>query len=207
MPAILKQRNFLVTRIFEISDKSLKVKIKKPLNYFEQNFSFDELGTKTETRQKIYIPGLVGTGIMLLMTILFFFSYLNDSKKDPFYETLICLVAFLFFVFMTLALHENIVKLFLVDMRFLTFYYSSPDKKAVSDFLLNLKEAQKDYLLKRYAKQDSYLSQDQLQGNLNWLRNNNIIDNAELEDLKRDILVKTQSDSSIGFKFGNHQST
>jgi len=203
MSTILKQRNFLITQIFEISDRSLKITVRKPLNYLENEFTFEELGVKIVRLQKPYLPSIIGASIMLLVSILFFYSYLTNSKETPFYEVILCLGLLTFLTLMSFALHENVVKLFLFDLSFISFYANSPNKKQVNDFLSLLRERQKIYLLARYAKADPYLSPEQLSNNLNWLWNRGIIDNIELEHLREKIIPKPQSDSSIGFKFSN----
>jgi len=204
MPIVLKQRNFLLTQIFEITDKSLSVQIRKPLNYFEGEFTFEELGTKIVKIQKPFLPGIIGSGAMLLISLCFFSLYLANSREDPLYEVIICIGILTLLVTGSVIFHENVIRLFLHDTRFVKFYANSPNKREVNDFLLQLKEQQKTYLLNRYAKADPYLSSEQMLDNLKWLWEKGIISTEELENLRKaNVPMMPTTDTSIGFKFGN----
>ncbi|MFA6087542.1 hypothetical protein [Mucilaginibacter sp.] len=83
MSAILKQRKLFTTKIFEITDKSLKVSIKKWFNYVEDEFTFEEVTTKTTRKQSInmyaFIPGLLCL-IGLVITTISHFKQEKDAS-------------------------------------------------------------------------------------------------------------------------------
>lgn len=199
MPTILKQRNFLASKIFEITDKSLRVISKTPFSYFENEFSFEELGTKTIHQKKPYLPGLIGCFLSLAVTIIVLFAYINNSKEDPFYEVLYCLSFFLFMAFITYLNHENLLTMFLYNGLPLIFFRSSPNKTEVDNFLMSLYAEQKKYLLNRYAKTDPYLTFEQIGLNLKWLWDRKIITDDELNNYRLKLLPKPKNIGSVGF--------
>jgi hypothetical protein len=138
MSAILKQRNLLATQEFEITDKSLKTILKTPVSYFENEFTFEEI-TKKYLRKKsvnlyTFIPAVLFT-ICIIVTICSHFFQEKGSSWDD-----ILLYAILAAVFIIVSIFniENVVKLFLIDGRFLSFYGNSPNKQDVDAFLERL---------------------------------------------------------------------
>lgn len=205
MPAILNQRKFLLTKRFEITGEALKIGIKSPISYVEDEFTFEELGTKVTRHKKPYIPTLIAFFITFGISILLLFAYFNNSKQDPISEFIICLSVCSLTGFLSMLLYNNSANLYLYDGRVLAFYANSPTKKEVDNFLTLLKEKQKGYLLNRYAKIDPYISPEQLSSNLKWLREKNIIDDTELTALQIKILPKPGGNVSVGFKITKDQ--
>jgi hypothetical protein len=201
MPAILKQRKLFTIKIFEITDKSLKVSIKKWFNYVEDEFTFEEVTTKTTRKQSInmyaFIPGLLCL-VGLVITTISHFEQKKDSSSVSdmwFYFILMCVL--LSIAYLT---YEKMINLSLTDRRIITLYQNSPSEKEVSDFLDLLKKEQKKFLLWRYAKHDPYVSIEQLADNLSWLYDRNIINENELDQLRSKLLGKS-NDAQVGFKF------
>lgn len=52
MPEALNQRNIFTIRTFQLDEKSLKITVKKPFKYYEEEFSFEDIDNKT-FRKKI----------------------------------------------------------------------------------------------------------------------------------------------------------
>ena len=202
MGATLKQRNFFVTKIFEITGHSLKVGIKRPLSFIEDEFKFEELTNKLVRKQSFSLYALIPTLLFAFGTLITIYSHFFD-RKDPSSadDILFYLIPSIIFAAIAILSRENAIKLILADRRAISFYAKSPDKDKVTAFLYLLLAEQKRYLLNRYAKADPYLSTEQLVNNLNWLRDRNTITDEELQELRLKILPRPSSGSSVGFKF------
>lgn len=197
---ILKQRNLLTTQIFEITDKSLKFQHKRPLHFFENEYSFEEVGTKVIYQKKPYLPGVIASFFSFLLALILFFSYLNDSRDTPLYSVLICIGIFILLLIITYLKQENLAKLFLTNGFPITFYGNSPSETDVSAFLKVFFAEQKRYLINRYAKADPYLSVEQVSNNLKWLWDRKIIEDEELSELRIKLLPKPAGNDAVGFK-------
>jgi hypothetical protein len=200
MSAILKQRNFLVKQIFEITDRSVKVIIKNPATYFEGEFKYEDIGTREIRTRKQDVSSLILSIGSFLVNILLVYLYFYDSKETPWYAPVICFGLFVVFTFMAYFNYEHTIKLFMHNGRVISFYRNSPNETEVDEFLESLKRTQKAYLLGRYAKDDPYLAPEQISDNLNWLWKSTIINIEELGDLRTKLLPKPVSENAIGFK-------
>jgi hypothetical protein len=200
MPAILKQRNFFVTKRFEITDNSLKVAIKKPLSYIEDEFTFEEITKKVIRKKSPNLFTLVPGIVCLIGVIITVYSHLYEEKGSSIGDILFYIILSAGLLTISAFNFENIINLILSDRRSLAFYANSPSKHEVNDFLELLSSEQKNYFLNRYAKADPYVSAEQLAINLKWLRERNAIDDKELEELRIQILPKPNTSSSMGFK-------
>ena len=201
MVNILRQRFLFVTKIFEITDNSLKVRTSRPFNYFEGEFAFENITKRVVWRKKVnrYILfATVGCLIGLCITI---FSHLYEkdgsSVSDILFYTILS-IPFLAAFFLT---YVNIIYLYLHDGRCLAFYGHLPKRIKVETFINELFTKQKEYLLDRYARADPYLSDEQVGNNLKWLWDRKIISDAELSELRAQLLPDPNIINRLGFKF------
>lgn len=191
MPSILKQRHFIVSKIFEITDKSLIFKQKTPFSYIENEFTFEELGNKVIHQKKPYIPSLILAFGSFFVTILLFCFYIDNSKDTPLSAVLIALLVCTVFLVFSYLINENFINIYLFNGLPLSFYGYSRTKPQVLNFIDELFAEQKKYLVNRYAKYDPYLK---------WLWDRKIIDDKELNDLRSKLLPKPNTNDGVGFK-------
>jgi hypothetical protein len=201
MTAILNQRRFFLTKKFETTDRSLRVSIKTPVSYVEDEFAFEDITTKYNRKKSInwIIGGLLL--FCLLGVIITVISHLSEKDGSSTADILFYCGGFVVFLVILLLSFENIVNIHLQNGRILKVYATSPNEKEVESYLANLRDEQKKYLLKNYAKDDPYLPREQLNNNLQWLWNRRFVDTTELENLKKALLDKNNPDSGVGFKF------
>lgn len=200
MSTILKQRFYFVTKRFEITSNSLKMDIKNPLNYIEDEFAFEEISKKLTRRKSpnlfTVVPGLA----CLVATFITTYSHFYQKDGNSVADIMMYAVPGAVLLMISAFNFKNIINLMLHDKRTVPFYADSPTKTEVDDFLAQILAEQKKYMLARYAKADPYLSVEQSSNNLQWLRDRNIINDFELEELRIKILPKP-GNSSVGFKF------
>ncbi|MES2112552.1 MAG: hypothetical protein V4577_27610 [Bacteroidota bacterium] len=201
MSTILKQRNFVLTQIFEITDNSLIVRSKTPTGFSEAQFRFEDITKQTYRVKKAKTMSIIGFCCSFFITIVLYFSWIDNSKEMPLAMvagagcvTIICALGAFF-------IRENYIQLFLVNGSFLKFFATSPNSKEVDEFMEIFFEQQKKYLLGRYARADEYLNPEQLSAGLQWLWNRNFIEDEELNELRLKILPKPSPSSPMGFQF------
>lgn len=200
MPSILKQRNFLATKIFEITDKSLRFQQKTPFSYIENEFTFEELDNKVVHHKKPYMPTIIAAILAFLITILFLCLYIGNDPDTSLSNVFVALLVCVLFLALSYLINENNIKIYLFNGLPLSFYGYSRSKPQVMEFINSLFAEQKKYLINRYAKYDPYLSVEQINTNLKWLWDRKIIDDDELNDLRSKLLPKQGNNESVGFR-------
>jgi hypothetical protein len=200
MSAILKQRNLFVTKRFEIAHNCIKVAIKSPISYFEDEIAFEDIGRKSIRKKShnlfLLIPGLLAI-VGVIVTV---YSHFFEEKGSSAEDILVYLVLAILFLTISAFAFENVITFTTYNYKIITFYANSPVKVEVDNFVEQMLAQQKKYLLNRYGKADPYLSSEQLAVNLKWLRDRNVINDAELDELRIKILPKPGG-SSVGFQF------
>jgi hypothetical protein len=199
MSLILKQRKLFSTKIFEIKDNSFRVEAKSFGGHTEYELKYEEITNRVIRRKMQHLYTLIPCILLFVLVLITLCSHLLEAKGSSWEDIL--LYAFLFLVFLVLAIFnfENVVEVHLFGTGKLLFYANSPNKIAVDNFITSLLKKHKEYLLNRYAKADPYTSPEQLAVNLNTLRDRNIIDDEELENLRNKLIPKPGA-GSVGFK-------
>jgi hypothetical protein len=203
MSAILKQRNIFVTQEFELADDSLKVRVSRPFSYADNEIKFENI-TSVITRLKA--PNTILSIISIIMfagIIITVISHFTDSKGSNVDDIIFYIILLSLFIFLLRLTYENKVNLIILNGQSLSFYANSPNKQAVNDYIQQIFIEQKKYLLKRYAQDDPYLSEEQLSANLKWLWERKIINDLELDDLRFTLLSKNSNQKIVGFRFNS----
>jgi hypothetical protein len=195
----LRQKYFFNTRFFELTDSSLKCTISKPGSLVENEFTFEEIGTRTSRRKFVDMPVVIIS--MILVSIFIAMTYLRISGNTDIdiFVLLIFFVLAMAFVMLTLSRYRNDLNLYLNDGRYIAFYATQPDDTTVNQFLDTIKIAQKAYLLNRYATNEAYITDEAKAQRLYWLRDVHIIDETEFESLKNELLKKEYIAPVVGF--------
>ncbi|MBB3055751.1 hypothetical protein [Mucilaginibacter gotjawali] len=189
-----------MTKRFEITDQSLKFAFKSPLAYFEDEFTFEEITKKYTRKKSHYLLTLIPGVLCFIGVIITVFSHLYERNGSSVDDILLYCVLSSILLILSALLFENVVIAMMTSGKAITFYANSPSRDEVDGFIALLIAEQKQYLLNRYAKADLYVSTEQLSANLKWLRDRNMIDDVELDELRIKILPKPGGNSSVGFK-------
>ncbi|QKJ30065.1 hypothetical protein HQ865_09945 [Mucilaginibacter mali] len=205
METILKQRRFIVTKLFELTDRSLKVTVSTLTSSNAIEIDFENITTKISHQKGPKRIPTIFTGLSLAGLIICILSHFLEKNGSKTEDVLFYFVVFVACALITYLSYENELNLLLIHGTKLTFFANSPTKKTVEDFLSLIKKHQKEYLLNRYATADDLLSQEQLATNLRWLLERNIIDSEECEVLKQKLIIpKTEHVKTVGFTFGSN---
>jgi hypothetical protein len=201
MNTILKQRNFLTKKEFELTDKSLKVSISKPFSFLEDEFTFEQINYKLRREKKPKVSSLIISIILSVFLIVALVSHFSEKNGSGINDIYFYLILLLISTFITYATFKNVINLALFDNRYLSFFANSPNRKTVENFLDLIKIEQKKYLLSRYAKADPYLNTEQLSNNLKWLWDKKVINDIELNELRSQLIGNRYDENrSVGFK-------
>lgn len=174
---------------FEIGADGLSVRYKNLLGGSEYYVKFEQLGVKTIKTKSGNIAWLIagffalGIGVLLLVDEL--------GKEKPEYDSsLFYLVAGALCFFTYLFTFKRIFHLTRVDnTNAIAFLIDKPSKKELQDFIQQLKDKRKDYLLAKYGLLTSMLPYEQQHQNLLWLNNIEALSHEEytgkIEELNR----------------------
>jgi hypothetical protein len=202
MGSILKQRNFFVTKTYELTDRSLKLRISTFFSLIEEEIAFEEITHRILRKKLPNFFTAIPAVIFFICTVLTLYSHFFEINGSGIDDVAVYAVLLLIFSGLTVFTYENEIKIMLANGKYISFYPKSPTEKEVNSFLETMKVDQKTYLLRSYAKSDSYLSPEQLANNIKWLWDRKIIDNNELDDLRNKLLPKPNGGgSSVGFTF------
>lgn len=195
----LRQKYFFNTRFFELTDSSLKCTISKPGSLVENEFTFEEIGTRTSRRKFVDMSVVVISMILISVFIAITCMKISGNNDIDIFVLLLFFVLAMIFVTLTLSRYQNDVNLYLNDGRYIAFYATHPDETTVNQFVEAIKIAQKAYLLNRYAANEAYITDETKAQRLYWLRDIHIIDETEFESLKNELLKKEYIAPVVGF--------
>jgi hypothetical protein len=200
MNTILRQRRFFLTKTFEITDKSLKVKVSTPISSVEEEIDFENISTKYTRKKLPKIVFLIFSFLLLIAVIITVFSHFIEKNGSTISDIMVYVVLFIIFTSLLFLTYENEISVLLYIGKSLKFYIDSPSVEETENFIEHLKKNQKAYLLRRYGEYSSYLTEEQMSNNLKWLWERKIIDDLELKDLREKILEKPPG-QHVGFRF------
>jgi hypothetical protein len=147
MPTVLRQRRFFVTKIFEITDKSLKVKTSSILNSTELNLSFERI-TKDLIHKRFVSKVMAFFCMLFLMLTLreFIDTFYSIKRYAPLDYLAMYFLALIVTFSVALYKKTEITYLNLSNGRRIKIYSSKPSKIDVDNFLESLYQERKSYL-------------------------------------------------------------
>ncbi|MEO5570928.1 MAG: hypothetical protein ABIT08_08800 [Bacteroidia bacterium] len=193
----LIQRKLFLKREFELSDKGLKYKVRNLSSYFEVEIPYEEIGIK-RIDQKATNNTLLIFSCFLFIVLISKIYFLATEQHNDYTVTLVILFGFLFVLLLTYLGYKDIVLIEAQNPSFIEFFANRPSKEVVEKFISELKSRTKGYLINKYAERDSKISIENQLHKINWLKDRNVIDEKEYEELTNK-LIKPDI-KSIGFK-------
>jgi hypothetical protein len=203
MSNILKQQRLLTKRYFEITNNSLKISVKKPFKYYEEDFSFEEIGKKVFIKKSFNRYAVTGSVIALVGLLITAGGRLSGDKTISIEDILFYFILTIIASGILLVTALNTTNLMLVDKRYIAFFSKSTNKKEVTDFLALILAEQKKHMINKYARKEQFLPPERLMDQIIWLKDRDIISETEFENLKAE-LFPISSPNSIGFTFNTY---
>jgi hypothetical protein len=188
---ILIQRHLFKRTTFEIRNNFLHFHSKGIANSIEYDILYEEISDKVIYETKMEDFPKVTTVIVVIGLIIGIAK--KDTEAITFASTLLLLVLWILF-----ATRKRTASIVLYDNRVLIINLKKPNPEEVKRFVDNLQLKIKEFLKSKYGTIDRDLPLDPQLNNYTWLKNRNIIDDAEFNDLKNKLL-RLESDNKIGF--------
>lgn len=197
---VLAQRKLFSKNIFTIRDKELHIITKTFNEEYQYSISFEEIGFgkvyKIE-KAKWIVPALF-LAFFSVEFGLFITELINgvDLKKILFW-----LFASIFFLLAAIGSYIDTNKkiLFLTGgSQTVEILLDKPNQETVEDFVTNLHNSIKNFYKNKYAYIDDEVSSEVLLQRFRWLREIEVIDFLEYQQLKKQL--NENGNGSIGFK-------
>lgn len=192
----LEQRKLFVTRKFELTDKGLKYEFKNLTSSIRLEIPYEEIGTK-----RIYQT--MTNNLSLVFAIFMFFSstaktyYYFTGEHDDLIFTLIVLTIFVGAFFSAYYGHRDYILIESASPPYIEFYSKRPNEEVVYEFINELQKRTKEFLIKKYAERDVNVPIESQLETITVLKNRNIIDQYEYEELTNKL--KKHNSNPIGF--------
>lgn len=199
--AALHQSKLFTKKNFIIKESGLHVQNKDLTSSFEVEIPFEEItARKIMTQKKSEILLLILT---LLFSIIFIANFGMKVLGDPEITWGTVLILFAFPCLCGLLTYVRRIHSYFIptiNNGLLEIFYGKPTKEDAEKFINTLKLSINSYLKIKYGKIDMELPIDPQLSNLMWLRDRDIINEKEFEDLKNQLYGKRTLNSPIGFK-------
>jgi len=168
----LYQSGFLLNRKwFEIGSDGLSVRYKSLLGNGEYYVKFEQLGVKTIKSKSGNMAWLIIAFFAVGVAILLFVDELGKVKPE-YSNPLFYLVAGLLCLLTYLFTYKRVFHLTRADnTNAITFLIDKPSKVVLQNFIQQIKDKRKDYLVGKYGLLTSMLPYEQQHQNLLWLNN------------------------------------
>lgn len=150
MSNVLRQRNLFVTKVFEITDKSLKVKNSNLFKSTEYDVSFNAITEKTVRRSVVSIPFACLTILFLLLSLKEFISIYFSNHLTIALDYLIAYLAVtITLIIVTLLKKTKTIYILVSNGMRVEMYSNKPNEDLVNDFLKVLQVKKNSYLTKK----------------------------------------------------------
>ena len=182
----LKQRNFLTTRIYKLTDFGLDIYSKDLFNRANEKVKFEEIGASRQVinfyYKQILYPSIFFTLIGIFRALVFIGDSSDSLDSVGFWTTM----GIIGLIFSYLTRRKE---LFLQSpgQTQIKFYYIKPTTEEFNEFINHL-IAKRDKLLKmKYGNINSKLDYEIQHERLLWLNSIDVISNKELESKKKEL--------------------
>jgi hypothetical protein len=186
----LRQRRNLEKRNFYILDDTLKVEYLSLRKQSKFDLELDKIGFKTNYQSDNTLPGKIMFFIFTILPILYTIGVLISDEKVKIPELgMIWFFCILLNTFNLLKNHQDDIILTGLGSD-IYFYRTKPSEKEVKQFIDDIIKISKEYKKTKYAKYNPLISEEQYDSNLLWLKQQKVIDEIEMLDLKEDYRIK-----------------
>lgn len=184
MSRFLHQRSFPLNRFsFELTGDGLDIKKKSLFKKEEFSLKFEDIGIKHIKSKRTEIGGIISIIILLALSIGLYIDEKimgGDTEKN------------VYLVYLILAFIATIVTIMFYKRSFylarpnnsnaIEFLLNKPSKFELDEFINELKQRRKEYLITKYGQINRMLSYEPQYNQLLWLFDNNVLGENEYKD-------------------------
>lgn len=194
----LKQRYLLKQKEFEIKEKGLVVRTKEFSEYAEITVPYEEITQNTTILKSSSKGWFIAGTVFLVIAIICIIGRLAGQDVEKFSMVVWTICAVICYGIYALK-YQSVKKIMLTDGKAIFFFLNKPNAKILNEFIDSLFLKRKEHLKKRYAKIDVDLPPEQQLYRINWLKEDEIIDETEYKELKT-LIIEGKKSSSFGFQ-------
>ena len=188
---IFINRRFFLRQEFELLSSTLKIKKQSLLETFEYEISYEYIDDKMKIQSTINNNLFVVGVSFLIVGALFLLGTLQEISP-------LLMLMGVFFLVATFIFRKKSVTIACIDGNTIELFYNNSNKTEVVAFAKQIMESSNKFLFNKYSRIDKDMPIDNQLSNLDFLRNRKIISEELLEDLKNQLLGRSNK-SKIGF--------
>ncbi|WP_293307171.1 hypothetical protein [Pedobacter sp. UBA5917] len=199
----LVQKDFrLRYRSFIITEKGLEVKHKSLLRSGEYLLAYENVGTRTYTDNRGIYGLLFSSALLGLVSVLLYLLRNDGEGVDSSVYLLYSGISMILLILFLITYKRNFYLVKYGNADAIEFLQNRPSKAEVNIFIETLIITRNNFLLNKYGKTNFSLSYQQNHQNLVWLTNNEVIDNAEFNNMVNKLNFEMQQQpNKISFDF------
>ncbi|HBY21150.1 MAG: hypothetical protein A2Y24_02530 [Clostridiales bacterium GWE2_32_10] len=199
----LKQRKLFASMEVEILDKGLSIKEKEIGKYVEFSMPYEKITKDVAVRTKNSEGWYTVAILFIVFTLLFSIPKLVNGKienigKDG--EFIWLTISIICFCTPTILI-TKFKYITNTDNKAIYFFYDKKNQEELDEFLKSVFEKRDIYLKKRYSKIDMDFSKEKNLDKIEWLRNEEVINESEYNELRNKIInFEKDNRNQTGFK-------
>jgi hypothetical protein len=178
----LKQNKLIFYRHYFIKEEGVKFVSSTFEGYAERTIKYEEIDFDEQIYNERAPQVRIFLACSLMLNILFIIATISSGGVKNAFESLflvvvVCLTAGAIVYFIKKEKNK-----YLVGTKNIPFWYESIYKLKVDNFIEELKVAKKQYMRKKYMKMSDWEDEFTIKGKLNWLHEQNYINELEMKD-------------------------
>jgi hypothetical protein len=194
----LEQRYLLKKKEFELKEKGIVIRTHEFSEYAEVTVPYEDITRDSTISKSSSKRWFIAGTVFLLIALICIIYRLTGEDVDSFNLVVWAICAAVCFGIYILK-YESIKKIMLTNGKAIYFFLDKPNDKIFNEFICNLYIKRNEYLKERYAKIDTDLPLEQMLYRINWLKENEIINNDEFVELKT-LITEGKKSHSVGFQ-------
>jgi hypothetical protein len=199
------QNKLFEKRWFKFTDDGLRVRYRNMMKTHEYELKYEEIGTKVVDFRGGVRAWLVTTLILSVLAVIIYISRINGGDvgngAELFYISfaLVCLICYICTFKKACYLSKS------NNVNAIEFLSKRPTEKDLENFINQILSRRKSFLMVRYGQLNKNISYESQYNNLNWLLDNDVLDQNAYNEKMGELDELFPSTTVIkGFTFGTN---
>ena len=187
----LHNQRYFTRQFFEMTDSGLKVNKRTLLDKFEFEIPFEQIHNKMKIQTITNNNLIVISASCFILATLFLLGTLSEISPLLYFAGFV-------FTFLVIVTRKKSITISTYIGEQIELFFTKTNRENVQEFATNIIKASNSFLLKKYGKVDKALPIDSQLNELKFLRDREVIDEEQFDNLKSQLLSRDNS-NSIGF--------